>query len=112
MLDELNKKIAVQESEIHTIKALATGAITSIDKLTEAVNEQIKQFAVYAEKHDRVSEELKDVKTEVLDHGKAIAAMQPVVDGIRGLVWKVIFASVTGGTGVAVIVAAITSGKT
>ena len=72
---------------------------------TKAVNELSAQFAVYAFRHDKIEQDVREQEKEQRVHSKEIAAMKPVVDGLRGVIWKMVGASLVGG-GAAVAIAA------
>ena len=112
MTDEQNAlKDTIREHryEIDTLKNTFNKMLSSMDSLTESINSQTTQFAVFAEKHDTVIEEQKELKRDVKLHSQDIAAMKPIVEGVRGLVWKVVTASVMGGVGVAGLATAVLS---
>ena len=107
-MNDISQKIERHAYEIDTLKDSVGKVLDSVNKLTDAMNNQATQFAVYAAKHDTVAVELDSLRKDVNRHSNELAAMKPVVDGVRGLVWKVIGASIMGGTGVAALIAAIT----
>jgi|GEM_PF-2770355 len=107
MSEELQKTVNDHQYRISSLEEGTTKVLTSLDRLTDAMNNQATQFAVYASKHDTVSAELSSVKNKLDVHSETIAAMKPVVDGVRGLIWKVVTAALLGGTGVAAVIVAL-----
>jgi len=46
------------------------------------------------------------INVTISEHAVSIAKMQPTVDTVRGIIWKVATAAITGGGGVALLVIA------
>ena len=107
MTVELERKVNEHEHRISSQEQSTSEVIQALKDLTSAMNNQATQFAVYASKHDTVSAEIASMKTKLDSHGETIAAMKPVVDGVRGLVWKVVAGALMGGTGVAAVIVAV-----
>lgn len=106
MSDEINSKINEHNFRIGALEENSQRMIDAMRELTDAINKQTTQFAVYASKHDDVSAELKAVKAKIDGHGLELAAMKPIVEGVRGLVWKVVAGALLGGSGVAAVIVA------
>lgn len=104
---EIERKLSEHEHRIASQEQSTSEVIEALKDLTNAMNNQATQFAVYASRHDTVSAQIKSIDTKVDLHSESIAAMKPVVDGVRGLVWKVMAGSILGGTGVAAVIVAI-----
>lgn len=107
MSAQIEAELANHRQEIDGMKDTLNRTLTSLDKNTEAMSALTTQFAVYASKHDTVEQELSSIRTKQDLHSEHIAAMRPVVDGVRGLVWKVVAGSLIGGSGVAAVIVAI-----
>ena len=107
MSEELQKAVNDHDYRLSSLDKSTDKVLAGIDRLTDAMNNQATQFAVYASKHDTVSAELSTVKAKLDLHGETLAAIKPVVDGVRGLVWKVVTAALIGGTGVAAVIVAL-----
>ena len=107
MSDDINNKISEHNFRIGALEENSQKMIDAMSALTDAINKQTTQFAVYASKHDDVSAELKMVKAKIDGHGLDLAAIKPIVEGVRGLVWKVVTAAVLGGSGVAAAIIAM-----
>lgn len=104
---ELQQQISEHRYEIDTLKDTVSKVLTSIDNNTAAQQAMTTQFAVYVAKHDATEEKLRSLHTKSDRQAEDIAAMRPVVDGVRGLMWKVVFASLSGG-GLVATIAAVT----
>ncbi len=111
MTAELEKKVNEHEHRISTQEQSTSEVIQALKDLTGAMNNQATQFAVYASKHDTVSAQLSAQGAKIDRHSEAIAAMKPVVDGVRGLVWKVVAGAIVGGSGVAAVIVAVFGGS-
>ena len=107
MTAELEKKVNEHEHRISSQEQSTSEVIQALKDLTSAMNNQATQFAVYASKHDTSAAEMAAMKTKLDSHSETIAAMRPVVDGVRGLVWKVVGGALIGGTGVAAVIVAV-----
>lgn len=107
MSEELHNRVKDHDYRLSSLEDGTSKVLNALDKLTDAMNNQATQFAVYASKHDTVSAELNTVKAEMKAHGETLAAIKPVVDGVRGLIWKVVAAALIGGTGVATVIVAL-----
>lgn len=111
-MDEQTLHQAVQEHryELDTLKDTVAKVLLSIDNNTMAQHAMTTQFAVYVSKHDTTEQGLKTLHNKTDIHAGKIAAMEPVVEGVRGLVWKIMAASLGGG-GVVAAVATILGAK-
>lgn len=107
--NQMQEQINEHRYEIDALKDSVSKTLSSMNGLTDAINKQSTQFAVFAEKHDTVTKEIDSIKPDIKQHGEDIAAMKPTVESLRGLVWKVIFASLAGGTGIGAIIIAMIS---
>lgn len=107
--EQMKETINEHRYEIESLKEAVSTVLGSLKDLTEAINKMSTQFAVYAEKHDMAHQEVVAMRKDVTEHGKELASMKPVVDGVRGLLWKLVLGTLAGGTGIAaIIVAAVT----
>ncbi len=102
MLD-IEKRVDQQEWELNAIKDSVVKMSQGMGDCANAMRDLTTQFAVYTERHDGTERALKsvlDAQVELIKvqsrHSLDIAGMKPTVDSIRGLVWKVIAASVLG----------------
>jgi hypothetical protein len=100
----LQQQVQEHRYEIDTLKETVGKVLASLDNNTTAQTMMATQFAVYAEKHDTSAEKLRSIEVKLSRHGEHIAAMRPVVDGIRGLVGKIVFASLASGGLVAIMI--------
>lgn len=107
MSEELHNQVNEHQLRIATLEETTKEVLQSLKDSTDAMNQLTTQFAVYASKHDTVSAELTTIRTKQDLHGEKIAAMLPVVDGLRGLVWKVVGAALVGGLGVGGVITAM-----
>jgi hypothetical protein len=102
MLD-IEKRVDKQEWELNAIKDSVVTMSQGMSDCAIAMRDLTTQFAVYTEKHDGTERALKsvlDAQVELIKvqnrHSLDIAGMKPTVESIRGLVWRVITASVLG----------------
>lgn len=116
MSQELAKKIEKHDIEIEVLKGSFDKIVMSLDDNTKSNHELIKTLAVYTTKHDGLETRMKEIKVAhnniismQLQHSTDIAAMKPVVDNLRGFIWKVASVVLLGGGGVAAIVTAVLS---
>lgn len=106
-MEEIREKVNQHDMEISAIKESVGRTLNSLDENTRAMNALTNQFAGYAVSHERAQQDIISLSKKIDTHSEAIAAMKPVVDGVRGLVWKVVAASLLGGTGVATLIVAL-----
>lgn len=106
---QLQQQVREHRYEIDTLKETVNKVLISLDNNTSAQQAMTTQFAVYVSKHDSTEQQLQMLDAKLDSHSESIAAMKPVVDGVRGLVWKIIFASLGSGGAVAALIA--TMGK-
>lgn len=111
MSAELEKKVNEHEYRISSQEKSTTEVIDALKDLTGAMNNQATQFAVYASQHDTAMTEIRAMKLKQEAQSECMAAMKPVVDGVRGLVWKVVAGALMGGCGVAAVLVAAFGGK-
>ena len=107
---DLQQQVHEHRYEIDTLKETVGKVLVSLDNNTEAQRLMATQFAIYAERHDNSAEKLRRVDAKLTLHGEQISAMAPVVEGIRGLVGRLVFASLVSGGLVAAIVALLPKG--
>jgi len=100
---ELHQRVQEHRYEIDTLKDTVNRVLISIDANTSAQHAMTTQFAVYVSKHETTENALSSLHIKSDKQATDIAAMKPVVDGLRGLVWKLLFASISGGSLVAAI---------
>lgn len=111
---DLERRIDRHEYEIETLKNGISEAVSAMRDVTKSVDSLASSFSVYTAKHDNLDStmlELKNAQIEIIktqvQHGNDIAAIKPVADAMRGLVWKITSAVILGGGGVAMLIAAI-----
>lgn len=110
----IESRVERAEYEIDGMKSMMADVSGSLRENTEATKQLITQLTVYTTKHDGLEGQLKDVSRNItgisktqIEHGIAIANMKPIVDGLSGLVWKIIGAIVVSGAGLGTIMTAI-----
>ena len=94
---QIQQQMQEHRYEIDTLKETVSKVLISIDNNTAAQQAMTTQFAVYVSKHDTTEAGLKALHAKSDLQAIHIAEMKPVVDGLRGLVWKIVFASIGGG---------------
>lgn len=111
MSHDLEQKVASHEVEIGVLKYSFDKVVTSIDENTKSNHELIKTLAVYTTKHDGLENRMKEIQVQSsitmntqIEHSNMIASMKPVVDNLRGFIWKVASSVLLGGAGVAAII--------
>lgn len=109
-MSDIERTIDQHRYEIDSIKESVGTMSKSMTDCTMAMRELTTQFAIYTERHDGTEKTLKAVldaqkeTTKIINiHGLDIAAMKPTVESVRGLVWKVVTASVCGAGGAFII---------
>lgn len=110
--ENASQKLNDQEKRISMLEHTLEKGFEAIKDHTKAVNELSAQFAVYAFRHDKIEQDVREQEKEQRLHSKEIAAMKPVVDGLRTLVWRMIAASLTGGVAAVAIAQAIAQATT
>lgn len=98
--------------EIDTLKEQTAETNQNISKLIDSMNGLSKNFAVYAEKHDRTREDVTNLRVEVKEglksirvdadktkeivqqHEVLIAGHQPVIDNLRKLNSRILWAAI------------------
>lgn len=103
--ESIQQQVHEHRYEIDTIKSTMERVLISLDNNTSAQQAMTTQFAVYVSKHDATTSQLESVVKKIDAHSQDISAMKPVVDGVRGLIWKIVFSSIAGGSVVAGIAA-------
>jgi hypothetical protein len=93
----LQQQVQEHRYEIDTLKDTVNKVLISLDENTAAQRLMATQFAVYAERHDTSADKLRSMDLKLSLHGEEIAAMRPVVEGVRGLVGRLVFASLMSG---------------
>lgn len=116
MNQEIEKKIQRHDTDIELLKNNFDRVVSSLDSNTRQSQELTKTLTVYITKHDGLENRMKELQaanTSVvsmqLDHSNKIAEMKPVVDNLRGFVWKVASVVLLGGGGLAAIATALMS---
>lgn len=108
--DQINEKINELQQKTSTVEYMVSELMPELKRNTETMHQLAVQFAAYATKHDTVSAKADALQVKVDKHSEQLAANQPVIDGVRGLFWKIITATITGGFGLAAIALAIYKG--
>ena len=110
----IENQVQQHEYEINAMKSMVADSSTSILECTKAMRDLTTQFAIYTEKHDNTEKSIASLTALVTETTKltnkntiAIATMQPTVESIRGLLWKMVASVVAGVGGASVIVAAL-----
>lgn len=116
MSTELAQKIEKHEIKIGVLEHSFTEVVESLKDNTKSNHELIKTLAIYTTKHDGLENRMKELQIAQantiniqLEHSNHIAAMKPVVDNLRGFIWKVASVVLLGGGGVAAVVTALIS---
>lgn len=116
MNQEIEKKIQKHDTDIELLKNNFDRVVSSLDSNTRQSQELTKELTVYITKHDGLESRMKELQSAnssviamQLDHSNKIAEMKPVVDNLRGLVWKVASLVLIGGGGLAAIATALIS---
>ena len=111
---ELESQVKQHEYEISAIKNAVMESSASVIECTKAMRDLTTQFAIYTERHDHTEKSISALTAIVSDISKltnqntiSIATMQPTVESVRGLLWKMVAAVITGVGGAAVIVSSI-----
>jgi len=110
----IEQKVEKHETDIGVLKYSFDNVVKSIEDNTKQSRELTQTLTVYITKHDGLENRMRELQTaqtaivsNQLDHSKTIAAMKPVVDSLRGFVWKLTGAVILGGGGVAAVLTAI-----
>lgn len=111
MSDQLEKRLDDHDYEIRELRSNIKDLVGVVKESTQSMNNLAQQFAVYTAKHDSIQEDLKEVKETQKEtsaivqlHSQEFAAMRPVVDGLSGIVWKIVGAFILASGGVATAV--------
>ncbi len=103
-MNDLHEKTESLERRLSLMEDGTNRTNTNLEQNTKAVNELVTQLAVYISKHEAIEEEIKTIRSTQIEHGQSIAAMSPVVEGMRGLMWKIVGATLLGGGGIAAVI--------
>lgn len=93
-MSEIHSRLDQHHYEIETLKSGMGELITELKESTKSTNELITQFAVSNQKHDQNQKEIDELQKEAKKHGETLAAIEPVITGLRGVIWKLITAIV------------------
>ena len=107
-MSDIEKRVEQHRYEIDGLKESAQKTVVAIEKLTEAVHEQTKQFAVFATTHDLLAERLNATVKDVEELKRFQAASAPVVEAVRGMAWKMVLSVLCSGSGAALIATLLT----
>lgn len=117
MSENLEKRLDDHDYEIRELRSNIKDLVSVVKESTQSMNNLAQQFAVYTAKHDNIQEDLKEVKeaqkeasTIIQLHSQEFAAIRPLIEGLRGIFWKIISSFILAGGGVAAVVTALTSG--
>ncbi len=100
-MNDLHAKVESHDKRLSLMEDNTNRTNASLEANTKAVGQLVTQLAVYISKHDSIEDEVKGIRDTQVMHGEDIAAMRPVVDGMRGLVWKLAASVLLGAGGVA-----------
>lgn len=108
---EIHEKLQKHEADIGEIKLVTKQVVTALDNNTSVVTENNKLMIRYMTKHDGLEEKITRLERtqieqgkELVEKGKRDAANQPVIDAVRGIVWKIVSSVLLGGGGIAAII--------
>lgn len=107
MTQEIQERVQKHEHKIETLEFNVNRVLNALEKNTEKNGELVNKFSVYISKHDDLKQTVDSINKKVTNHGEVLAAHKPVVDGVRGIVWKIFGSTLIGMGGVAALVAAI-----
>lgn len=107
-------ELGAQKNQVQALHDLVGTTSIEMSNCTKAMRELTTQFAVYTEKHDNTDKTMQSLITSqvsmsksITDHSIAIASMQPTVESVRGLVWKVLTSLILGMGGMGVLVSVL-----
>lgn len=113
MSDNLEKRLDDHDYEIRELRNNIKDVVGAVKESTQSMNQLAQQFAVYTAKHDNIQEDLKELKDSQKEsaaiiqlHSQELAAARPVIDGLRGIFWKIITSFILAGGGLATVVVA------
>lgn len=112
MSDDVGKRLDDHDYEIRELRSNIKDLVSVVKESTQSMNNLAQQFAVYTAKHDNIQEDLKEVKDSFKEvsaivqlHSQEFAAISPLIEGLRGIFWKIISSFILAGGGVAGLVA-------
>lgn len=91
-MQEIHSRLDQHHYEIETLKSGMGELIVELKESTKSTNELITQFAVSNQKHDENQKDIERLQIKSESHGELLAAMEPVVTGLRGVMWKLVSA--------------------
>ena len=110
----LENQVDRHEYELTQLKTMIADSSNSLTECTKAMRDLTTQFAIYTERHDNTERTMAALSIIVSETTKltnkntiAIATMQPTVESVRGLLWKMVASVVTGVGGASIIVIAL-----
>jgi len=113
-MEEIKKTLVQHGSEINQLKDAQTNVLAGIDKLVVSIKDLTVTLAVNSEKHDHSSKEISALRKDINDqvklsqlNARQIAGMEPTVNSVRGLMWKIIGALMLGMGGSSFLAAAL-----
>lgn len=119
MSDPLEKRVDNHEYDIRELRSNIKDLVSVVKESTQSMNNLAQQFAVYTAKHDNIQEDMKELKEAQKEisavvqlHSQEFAAISPLIEGLRGIFWKIISSFILAGGGVAAVVTALTSSST
>ena len=104
---EIHSKLKDHQFEITTLKNSTGQLVESLNNSTVAMQRLSEKFAVYVEKHDSTQKDIEYLKGSVRTHGEDLASIKPVVEAMRGIVWKIASSVILGMGSISAIVAII-----
>ena len=114
MGENLEKRLDDHDYEIRELRENIKDLVSVVKESTQSMNELSKQFAVYTTKHDNIDGDMKELKESIKEcnamvqlHSQELASINPVVEGLRGIVWKIIGGFILSSGGVAAVVTAL-----
>lgn len=97
MIKEVHEKLSQHQARIETMERLHNDIISTsqetnaqLKDLTKSLNEFTTKLAVFDEKSAAINNRIDKLESVQDEHMKAIASFTPVIDGLRGIVGKVI----------------------
>ena len=98
-VQDLQMTVREHDIKLNQIEKLMTASISEQRQLVNQLHELTGKFGIYIERHDQVNESSKRLWTAFEQHSKELSALksisasnQPIIDGIRSLNAKLIWA--------------------
>lgn len=114
MSAELERRVQKHEYEIETLKGGITEITGAVRDAVQSMDRLANTFSVYTTKHDNLDKTITEIKTtqsamltKQSQHGEEIAAIKPVAEALRKMVWGIAAGGICMGGGIAALIAAI-----